>query len=62
MPGMTKGERHELTQLVRKRERVMKIQAQERSALLLAEFDAQSAKIYHFDEDPVWKRVQAEAA
>jgi len=59
---MTKGERQELGQLIRKRERVMKMQAQERSAALLAEFDAQSAKIYHYDEDPVWQRVQREAA
>lgn len=61
MSTMTKAERQELGQLIRKRERVMKSQAQERSALLLAEFDAQSAKIYHYDEDPVWRRVQAEA-
>lgn len=58
---MTRGERQELGQLIRKRERVMKIQAQERSAALIAEFDAQSAKIHHYDEDPVWQRAQAEA-
>lgn len=61
MGAMTKGERQELGQLIRKRERVMKSQAQERSALLLAEFDAQSAKIYSYDDDPVWQKVQAEA-
>lgn len=58
---MTKGERAELGQLIRKREKVMRAQAQERSAALLAEFDAQSAKIYHYDEDPVWQKVEAEA-
>lgn len=58
---MTKGERDQLLQLVKKRERVMRVKAQERSALLLAEFDAQSAKIHHWDEDEVWKRVHAEA-
>lgn len=58
---MTKGERLELGQLIRKRERVMKVQAQERSAALLAEFDAQSAKIHHYDEDPVWQQSQAAA-
>lgn len=58
---MTKTERQELGQLIRKRERVMKMQAQERSAALMAEFDAQSAKIYHYDDDPVWQRVHAEA-
>lgn len=58
---MTKAERQELGQLIRKRERVMKAQAQERSALLLAEFDAASAKIYHYDEDVVWREIHAEA-
>lgn len=58
---MTKGERQELGQIVRKRERVMKAQAQERSALLLAEFDASLAKIYSYDDDPVWKEAQVEA-
>ncbi|MGH9560545.1 MAG: hypothetical protein ACRD3S_03740 [Terracidiphilus sp.] len=59
--SMTKGERDQLLQLVKKREKVMKVKAQERSALLLAEFDAQSAKIHHYDEDAVWQRVHAEA-
>lgn len=59
--AMTKGERDQLLALVKKRERVMKVKAQERSATLLAEFDAQSAKIYHWDEDAVWARVKAEA-
>jgi hypothetical protein len=61
MMSMTRAERQELGQLIRKRERVMKMQAQERSAALLAEFDAQIAAIYHYDDDPVWKRVHAEA-
>lgn len=59
--AMTKGERDQLLQLVKKRERVMKVKAQERSAVLLAEFDAQSAKIHHWDEDAVWASVKAEA-
>lgn len=59
--AMTKGERDQLLQLVKKREKVMKVKAQERSATLLAEFDAQSAKIYHWDEDAVWASVKAEA-
>ena len=61
MASMTKAERQELSQLIRKREKVMKSLAQERSATLLAEFDAQSAKIHHYDEDPIWQRVHAEA-
>jgi hypothetical protein len=59
--AMTKGERDQLLQLVKKRERVMRVKAQERSAALIAEFDAQSAKIHHWDEDAVWKRVHDEA-
>jgi hypothetical protein len=59
--AMTKGERDQLLQLVKKREKVMKVKAQERSATLLAEFDAQSAKIHHWDEDAVWASVKAEA-
>lgn len=58
---MTKADRDQLLQLVRKRERVMRHVAGERSAALLAEFDAQSAKIYHWDEDAVWAKVQAKA-
>lgn len=59
--AMTKGERDQLLQLVKKRERVMKVKAQERSAMLLADFDVQSAKVHHWDEDAVWARVKAEA-
>lgn len=59
--GMTKGERAELLSLVKKRERVMKAAAAERSAALLAEFDAQSAKIYHFDDDAIWSELFEQA-
>jgi azurin len=58
---MTKGERDQLLSLVKKREKVMKVKAAERSATLLAEFDVQSAKIHHWDEDKVWAEVKAEA-
>lgn len=59
--AMTRGERQELGQLIRKREKVMRAQAKERSAALLADFDASMAKIYHYDEDPVWKKIHDEA-
>lgn len=55
--SMTKGERSELGQLIRKRERVMKAAARERSIQLIAEFDMQSAQIYSFDDDAVWKKA-----
>jgi hypothetical protein len=61
MSTMTKGERADLLSLVKKREKVMKSQAEERSAALLAEFDAQSAKIHHYDEDAIWNQVFEEA-
>lgn len=61
MAAMTKGERDQLLQLIKKRERVMKTKAQERSAMLLAEFEAQSAKVYHWNEDEIWERVKSEA-
>lgn len=58
----TKAERAELMQLIRKREKVMKAQAHERSVQMLAEFEASISQIYHFDNDPVWKRAMADAA
>jgi hypothetical protein len=58
---MTKGERVELGQLIRKREKVMKSFAAERAAQMLAEFDRQSAEIYSFDQDETWKKATIEA-
>lgn len=58
---MTKSERVELGQLIRKRERVMKSLAAERAAIMLAEFDAQSAAIYSFDQDETWAKAMQEA-
>ena len=59
---MTKTERTELNQLIRKRERVMKAAASERAAQLLADFDAQLATIYSFDDDEVWETATREVA
>lgn len=59
--AMTKSERDQLLSLVKKRERVMRTMAQERSAALLADFDAQAAKVYHWDEDETWKAVMEDA-
>lgn len=58
---MTKGERQELSALIRKREKVLKAQATERSAQLVAEFDAHLAKVYHWDDDPTWSEVKTRA-
>ncbi len=54
-------ERVELTQLIRKRERVMKCDAETRSQEMVAEFDRSIAKIYTFDSDEVWKSAAKEA-
>lgn len=61
---MTKADRDALLSLVKKRERVMKAQAQERSAAMLADFDAQMTKLWSWDEDAVWSEAKtaAEAA
>ena len=62
--GMTKGERNDLASLVRKRERLSKTVASQRSAELLADFEAQLGAIYSFDNDETWAaaRLSAEAA
>lgn len=55
---MTRHEREDLQRLVRQREKVQKSAAKQRSAELLADFEAQMAAQYSFDDDAVW----AEAA
>ena len=60
--SMTKGERQELSSLIRKREKVMKSAADERAASMMADFDMQSAKIYEFDDDAVWEEATKAAA
>jgi hypothetical protein len=58
---MTKSERSDLLSLIKKRERVMKTMAAERSAEMIAEFEAQAAKIYSFNDDAVWAKAKEEA-
>lgn len=57
----TKQERTELLSVIRKREKVLKLHAAERSAALLAEFDVQCAQAYSFNRDEVWKSLAEEA-
>lgn len=59
---MTKAERSDLLSLIKKRERVMKTMASERSAVMIAEFESHAAKIYSFNDDAVWEKAQQEAA
>jgi hypothetical protein len=54
---MTKGERTELGQLIRKQERVMKAAATERSAKLMAEFEQQMDESFSFNDDAIWKQA-----
>ena len=58
---MTRAERAELGLLIRKRERVLKHAATERSAAMLADYDAMSAKVCHWDDDNIWAKAQKEA-
>jgi hypothetical protein len=58
---MTKSERADLGQLIRKRERVMKALAVERSSAMLAEFESQLSAIYCYDDDKIWKKANDEA-
>jgi len=60
MSGMTAKERSELLALVRARARVAKAETDERAAALVADYERQSATIFPFDQDHVWKAaVQA---
>jgi hypothetical protein len=58
---MTKSERADLERLINQRERVLKQQAQARSADVLAEFERQIAQIYSFDQDQVWQAAKQQA-
>jgi hypothetical protein len=66
--SMTKSEIALAAGILRKRERVLKIEAEEWAAKRRAEVEAQMSRIYKFDEHEVWqqatekaKRVVAEA-
>jgi hypothetical protein len=52
---MTKAERDDLVRLVKQREKVAKSAAEQRSAMMLADFERQIAAIYTFDKNDVWR-------
>lgn len=58
---MTKAERTDLLSLIKKREKVMKTMANERSAFMLAEFESHAAAMYSFNEDSTWSKAKDEA-
>lgn len=59
--AMSRADRDALLSLVRKREKVMKSAAEERSAAMLADFDGQLAKMWAWDEDATWEQAMASA-
>jgi hypothetical protein len=52
---MTKGEREDLVRLVKQREKVAKSAAEQRSAMMLADFEREIAAIHTFDKNEVWR-------
>ena len=55
---ITKAEKADLLRIARLREKVAKNAAGQRSAELMADFEAQLATEYHFDQDKVWRAAK----
>lgn len=51
---MNRADRETLIKIARQRERVAKSEAKERAARLVADFEAQLDRRYHYDENEVW--------
>src|SRR4051794_17219860 len=58
---MTNRQRENLQRLIRQREKVLKSEAKERSAQLLAHFENQMGSEYAFDDDAVWAEAKEAA-
>jgi hypothetical protein len=58
---MTRAEREDLLKVVRIRAKVAKADAGARSAKLKAEFEAQLAAEYSYDDDAIWQQAHAAA-
>ena len=54
MTGMTRAERQELAQLIRRREKLAKADVDRVAAERLADFEQQAASFYRADDDDVW--------
>jgi hypothetical protein len=55
-PGrMTKAERDDLVRLVKQREKVAKSAAEQRSAIMLADFEREISAVHSFDKNEVWR-------
>lgn len=59
--AMTRADRETLIKIARQRERVAKTEAKERSARLIADFEAQLDHRYAYDENDVWKEAAEKA-
>jgi hypothetical protein len=57
MTAMNKGEREDSQRLVRRREKILKSAAKQRSAELLADFENQMGQEYRFDQDETWQQA-----
>lgn len=54
---MTRSDRDTLINIARKRERLAKTEAKERSAQIMADFERQLDRRYHYDENEVWSEA-----
>ena len=61
MTAMTRSERSDLCTLIRRRERIEKTATAQRAAELRANFEAQLAAIYSFDQEETWEAAHAAA-
>ena len=59
--AMTRAERTDLGALIRRREKLLKTAAKQRSAELLANFEKQISTIFSYDDDETWKAAFASA-
>ncbi len=61
---MTRADRETLIKIARQRERLAKSEAKERAAQLVADFEKQLDRRYHYDENDIWAKSHkiAEAA
>jgi hypothetical protein len=56
---MTKSERDDLVRLVKQREKLAKSAAEQRSAMMLADFEREIAAIHTFDKNEIWRAAMA---
>ena len=60
-PGMTRGERTDLAQLIRRREKLYKAEAKQRALELVADFEKQLDHQFSYDDDVKWKAAYTKA-